>query len=323
LRSGAAGPVANSAIDAVVRKTMETYPVVRHAALAIVHGTRLVYARGYTLAEPDWPIAHATTRFRLASVSKTVTALAVFQLIEAGMLGLTDTVQSVLELETPAGTRPTDPRFHSITIQNLLEHTSGLNTYSFFDGDAVVSAFRAAGKANSQLPIDQRMADAYIASLALVNNPGTVQTYSNVGYYLLGRVVARLRNTITPIAAYRTNLLEPLGIARIRASVDLLADQPSDESRYQAAAIAASSPSGLQVDYSLMTPEQPLVASGYGDLELGVAQGSGGLSGAVTDVARLAAILIDLSATPADSISTIVARSRAGLSLRLLTVSKP
>jgi hypothetical protein len=64
----ATGPVANADIDNVVQAMMQTYPTVRHAALAIVHGARLVYARGYTLAEPDWPIVQPTTFFRLASV---------------------------------------------------------------------------------------------------------------------------------------------------------------------------------------------------------------------------------------------------------------
>ena len=76
----ATGPVANLDIDAAVLSAMEAYPTVRHAALAIVHGTELVYARGYTLAEPDWPIVQPTTYFRLASGSKVVTALAIYQL---------------------------------------------------------------------------------------------------------------------------------------------------------------------------------------------------------------------------------------------------
>jgi hypothetical protein len=65
----ATGPVEVSDIDSVVQETMGAYPVARHAALAIVHGRKLVYARGYTLAEPSWPIVQPTTYFRVASVS--------------------------------------------------------------------------------------------------------------------------------------------------------------------------------------------------------------------------------------------------------------
>jgi CubicO group peptidase (beta-lactamase class C family) len=296
----ATGPVAHHRIDEVVRQVMETAPVARHAALAIVHGTRLVYARGYTLAEPDWPVALPTTRFRLASVSKTVTALAVMQLIESGALHPSDTLQGILQLKTPTGGPPSDPNFASITIRQLLEHTSGLETDTFSYGTSVVQAFGAS------LPTAQDMLDSYIASLPLAHDPGTFQEYSNCGYYLLGRVVARLRGTATPIGAYQSYLLDPLGITRIRSSVDLLPAQLADEARYQAAGIDPNVPSDLQVSTSLMTPDQPLVAAGYGDDELSLAQGAGGLSGAVTDVARLAAILISQNDNPALLRATLV-----------------
>jgi Beta-lactamase/Bacterial tandem repeat domain 1 len=165
-RFKATGPTHNSAIDKAVRDTMQAYPVARHAALAIVHGKKLVYARGYTLAEPSWPVVQPTTHFRVASVSKTVTALAVFRLIELKKLALTDTLQSILQLKTPSGGAPTDSPFNKITIQHLLEHRSGLDAEGFNDGVAVVEAFRAVGKAAS-LPVTQAMTDSYIASLKL------------------------------------------------------------------------------------------------------------------------------------------------------------
>ena len=101
----ATGPVANLDIDAAVLSAMEAYPMVRHAALAIVHGTELVYARGYTLAEPDWPMVQPTTYFRLASGSKVVTALAIYQLLESGALDAATSVQDILQLSTPGPLR--------------------------------------------------------------------------------------------------------------------------------------------------------------------------------------------------------------------------
>ena len=296
----ATGPVANLEIDEAVLSALEAYPTVRHAALAIVRGTQLVYARGYTLAEPDWPIVQPTTCFRLASVSKVVTALAVYQLLESGALDAATSVQDVLQLSAP-GDKPANPGFASVTIQSLLEHTSGLNDDSgWADGTTVVSAFNNAGLP-AALPVTQEMTDSFIASLAPETAPGTVQAYSNCGYYLLGRVVAKLRGTADPITAYQDNLLKPLGITRIRAAVDLLADQASDEARYQAASFGPSPLwlSDLMVGQSQQTPDQPLVAAGYGDDELAISQGAGGLSGAATDVARLVAILLDTNDNPA------------------------
>lgn len=306
----ATGPVANSAIDAVVMQTMQQYPTVRHASLAIVHGTKLVYARGYTLAEPGWPTVQPTTYFRLASVSKTITALAVFQLIQLKKLKLTDTLQGILNLKTPSGAQPVDPRSVNITIQNLLEHKSGLQTDAFSNGVAVVNAFKAAGH-SANLPVTQAMTDSYIASLLMTASPGTTQAYSNCGYYLLGRVVAHLWGTNTPIEAYQRFLFHPLSITRIRSSIDLLSTQPPDEARYQSGMIIQSSPTpslfwpDLRVGFSQQTPDQPIVASGYGDAELAIAQGAGGLSAATTDVARLIAIMIDENNNAALNRSTI------------------
>jgi CubicO group peptidase (beta-lactamase class C family) len=293
----ATGPVADASIDAVVRAMMQSYPTVRHAALAIVHGTKLVYARGYTLAEPDWPIVQPTTFFRLASVSKLVTALAVFQLIETGTLDAARSVQDYLNLSAPGG-GPANPGFASVTIQSLLEHTSGLNDDTGWnDGPTVVAAFNNAG-ISASLPVTPEMTDSFIATLNPESPPGAVQKYSNCGYYLLGRVVAKLAATVDPITAYQDNLLDLLGITRIRATVDLLADQLADEARYQAATFP-NPISDLAVYPSQQTPDQPLVADGYGDAELAISQPAGGLSGAATDVARLVAILLDTNDNPA------------------------
>ena len=79
----ATGASANAHIDNVVRLAMRDLPV-WNASLAIVHGKKLVYARGYSWGEPDWPVCQPTSRFRIASVSKTVTALATYQLDRRG-----------------------------------------------------------------------------------------------------------------------------------------------------------------------------------------------------------------------------------------------
>jgi hypothetical protein len=55
-----------------------------------------------------------------------------------------------------------------------------------------------------------------------------------------------------------------------------------------------------------MTPDEPVIPAGYGDYELSLTQGAGGLTGAVTDVARLAAILISQNDSPALQRATIV-----------------
>ncbi|HXW30411.1 MAG TPA: hypothetical protein VEK55_13695 [Xanthobacteraceae bacterium] len=81
--------------------------------------------------------------------------------------------------------------------------------------------------------------------------------------------------------------------------------QLPDEPRYQAAGIGAGAPVALQVAQSVMSPNQPMVAAGFGDSNWLTSQGAGGLSGAMPDLARLVAIFIDQQDNPALKRSTI------------------
>ena len=308
----AAGPVANAAIDAVIQKAMTDSPV-RNASLAVVHGTKLVYARGYTWAEPDWPVVQPTTHFRMASDSKIVTALAIFQLIESGDLHLTDKVQNVLQLKTPSGGSPTDPKFNNITVQHLLEHTSGLSPDAFRNGVAVKQAFDATGHPVN-LPVSSAMTDSYIASLNLLDAPGDSHYYNNCGYYLLGRIVAKKRNK-TVIDSYQHYLFDPLSIHRIRLDASLIASQPADEARYQGP--------DLLVGPSVMTPDQPLVPYFYGTEQLEVLSGAGGLTGATTDIARLVAMMLDSKDTAALKKATIEDMLSKGAAFQMFLQTTP
>jgi CubicO group peptidase (beta-lactamase class C family) len=288
----ATGPAANAEIDDVMKSAM-TRSRVRQASLAIVKGPRLVYARGYTFAEQGWPITQPTTCFRLASVSKTVTALAVYQLIERGKLSLSDRMQDILALKTPAGSAPKDRRFTEITIEQLLAHKSGLNGNEFSAGLDVRKAHVTAHRDKAwHLPVTAEMTDAFIASLDLAAPPGAKYAYNNCGYYLLARIVAKLHGEATPIAALQRHLLDPLGIKRCRRARSLVADQPPDEARYSTNS-NADHQRDIPLRSSVMSDDQPLVPVGYGSGQLEITEGAGGLTAAMTDVGRLIAILID------------------------------
>jgi CubicO group peptidase (beta-lactamase class C family) len=287
----ATGPVANAEIDGVMKAVM-TRSRIRQASLAIVKDARLVYARGYTLAEGDWLVTQPTTCFRLASVSKTVTALAVYQLIERGKLKLSDRMQDILQLRTPSGGPPKDKRFNDITIEQLLAHNSGLYDHVLSASLDVRRAFAGAhpGKA-WHLPVSAAMVDSYIASRDLAAPPGKTYAYNNCAYYLLGRIVAKLHGETPPIAALRRHLLEPLGITRMRRARSLVAAQLPDEARYGVTSIADHQ-RDIPLRTSVMSDDQPLVPIGYGSGQLEISEGAGGLAAAMPDVARLIAILI-------------------------------
>ncbi len=294
----ATGSAANVAIDNVIHQAMKDSPV-WNASLAIVHGKKLVYARGYSWGEPDWPVCQPTSRFRIASVSKTVTALAIHQLIGEGKLALTDKLQDILQLKTPSGGAPKDPRFKTVTIKHLLEHTSSIDANSFRNEINILNAHKAAVPGgNWHLPVTAEMCDSYIASLDMGQmDPGKAMGYNNCGYYLLGRIVAKKRGKSRPIDAYQDFLFDPLFIHRIRRAPTLIATMPPDEARYRA--------HDIPVYQSVMSDDRPLVPLGYGTEDFERQEGGGGLSAAATDLGRLIAILLSQDDNPAMKRSTI------------------
>ncbi len=278
-----------------------TDAIIRQGSVAIVYKKRLVYARAFNMAEDNWPTAEPTTYFRLASCSKTIAALAIFQLIEEGKLKLADPMQGILNLKTPAGHEPPDPQFSQITIQNLLEHSSGLDPTLFESLPALQQEFGKAGKTLA-LPVSAEDTDSFIATLP-VSHRGTAFVYSNCGYYLLGRVVKQLRGTSRAIDAYQKHLFDPLHITRIRRAKSLIADQDPGEARYQ--------DPELRVGTSVF-PGGVLVPDYYGTDHLEIMEGDGGLTGAAVDVARLVAILTTSDDSPVLKRQTIVERFTRG-----------
>ncbi len=110
------------------------------------------------------------------------------------------------------------------------------------------------------------MVDAFIASLPMVTPPGTAQVYNNCGYYLLGRIVGKVRGTPTPMAAIQQHLCAPLQITRIRQARSLVADQLPDEARYGGTTVGEGPDVRLDVPVirTVMSNDRPLVPRGYG-----------------------------------------------------------
>jgi CubicO group peptidase (beta-lactamase class C family) len=286
----AQGPTTIAAFDTVVQTFLQKNAT-RGAALAITSGTKLVYAKGYTLAEANQPDVLPTTLFRLASVSKLLCAIAVYQLIQARRLALDTTIQTVLGLKTPNGGSPVDPRFGCVTVRDLLTMTSAVDQGAFWQS---VACADASGK---PLPATPEQMLSYIASRPLSDDPGNWDDvdYNNTGYLLLGQIVARLRGEADFAAAIVKPLLDPLSITRIRSGRSLLQDQPADETRHYLSNLRRTSDDdglrSLDIGASERTPARPLVPVQYGVDDYEMFGGGGGLSAAATDLARILAAL--------------------------------
>ncbi|MET0939034.1 MAG: serine hydrolase [Gaiellaceae bacterium] len=274
------GSVANAGIDDGMRQAMERHRI-RGAALALVRRGRLVYARGYTVAEAGYPKTRPTTRFRQASVSKFIVALAIHRLIQDGQLTLDTRVQDLLSLTHPDGSAVA-ASFKDVTIQHLLEHRSGLPTNPYGVEPSVAAAFTAAGTPTS-LPVSGRMTDQYMVTLP-ASAPPQPAMYSNWGYFLLGHVVMARTGKPTLLAALQGLLFKPLSIKGIRLSRTRIEGQLPGEARYH--------PTRFAIGGSVMEADRRWRVSGYGGFwNLERDDAGGGLSGSVVDVARLLAML--------------------------------
>jgi CubicO group peptidase (beta-lactamase class C family) len=155
--------------------------------------------------------------FRICSMTKPITSLAVMMLYEEGRFMLEDPVSKYLPefknpkvLVKPASGAPyTIPATHEITIRDLLRHTSGI-TYNW--NDDLGPMYKDANVASGLLPYDGTIADSTkrLAGLPLLFNPGEKWEYS-LGVDVLGRLVEVVSGK--PLDEFfRTRIFEPLGM---------------------------------------------------------------------------------------------------------------
>jgi N-acyl-D-amino-acid deacylase len=201
------------------------------AALAVAKDGRLIYARGFGYADRERrePVQPASL-FRIASISKPLTAVAIMQLVENGKLKLEDKVFSILthKAHLATGTK-IDPRLAEITIQQLLQHQGGWDRGRSFD-----PMFRPVKIANTLGVNPPAKADhiiRYMMGRKLDFSPDSQFAYSNFGYCLLGRVIEQVSGS--DYEKYmRNEVLKPLGIHSMHIGKSLLKNRAKDEVRY-------------------------------------------------------------------------------------------
>ena len=125
------------------------------AGLAVAHKDKLVLVRGYGLANKERAVVvEPTSLFRLASLSKTITAVAVLQLVQDGRVKLDDKVLPILGDAGPRSDRITDARVHDITVRHLLQHSGGFDRDRSGDVVFLPGAADAAHRQGGPLPPD-------------------------------------------------------------------------------------------------------------------------------------------------------------------------
>lgn len=283
------GPVKVDAVDAIIEDLVKTENL-RGASLAICKGTQLVYARGYTYAEPGYPDITPQTPIRQASVSKTFTGVAMWRLLQDNPnISLGTKVNSILKLKQPDGSAPKSAYWNDVTIQHLLESDSGLPQWLIYGSDATSQAF------NNTLPVHPPQLLSYAASLDFESFPGNTDyaVYGNFDYIVLGQLIATLAGEATYEAALKKLVLDPLHQSHTRLARSLIGDQQPGEARHHMTVydtVADWKLYPFEVLQSERTSGKPLVPTHYGNLDFEMFSSAGGLSSSAVDMARLGAM---------------------------------
>jgi N-acyl-D-amino-acid deacylase len=210
------------------------------AAVAVTHQGRVVFARGYGYSDiAAGEVAQPTSLFRIASISKPITAVAILQLIEQKKLKLDDKVFEALNSEDDikAAGDKFDPRLREITIRHLLEHRGGWDRGQSFD--AMFQSVRFAKQVGVKAPADQAAIIKAMFSQKLDFDPGERYAYSNFGYCLLGRVIEKISGQDYPDYV-KKKVLAPIGITTMRIGATRLGGRAKNEVRYYQPGIGKS-----------------------------------------------------------------------------------
>jgi CubicO group peptidase (beta-lactamase class C family) len=165
-------------------------------AVEVRRDGKVLLRRGYGRANPDTGTPNGpNTRFRIASVTKQFTGLAILVLQERGKLGVVDRVCAYLPNCPPA--------WADITIEQLLTHTSGIHNYT--DDVDFVTAL------GTQHPAPEQLVQVF-ANRPLHFTPGQRWAYSNSGYVLLGHLIELISGK-TYGEFLHDEILDPLGMS--------------------------------------------------------------------------------------------------------------
>lgn len=219
-------------VDEVFSNFMDNWNI-PGGSIAIVKDGRLVYARGFGYADKEsGELVKPEHLFRIASITKPITSIAIMKLINEGLINVDAKVfgQDGI-LNGPDYRTIIDSRVTSITVQHLLQHTSG---WGFINGnqDPMFSNEHIAQRMGMNPPVGPATVIKFMLRTQRLNNePGANYFYSNFGYCILGRIIEqvsgkRYENYV------QTELLDPLGISEMQLAQNLYENKALNEVKY-------------------------------------------------------------------------------------------
>jgi len=257
-------------------------------SMAITRNGQLVYAHGFGYADTS---RHESVqpyhKFRIASISKLITAVAIMKLREEGKISLNDRVFGPdAILKDPYFDNPRDKRVYGITVGHLLSHEGG---WSQRYGDQMFMPHIVAKKMGVDPPVDTRTIIRFALDKRLHFTPGKGQSYSNLGYGILGLVIEKVSGM--PYEEYcRNYILEPLGIYDMKLARNL----PEYRAPYE---VTYYEPPDIILKPSIYGTGE-LVSPSYGGNDIESLGGAGAWLATAPDLARLLLAVDGLETRP-------------------------
>ncbi|SDG22829.1 CubicO group peptidase, beta-lactamase class C family [Sinosporangium album] len=218
------------------------------AQLAVARKGKILMVRSYgtytTGADgKQQAVVEPTSLFRIASLSKHVTAAAIMRLVQEGRLSLSAPVTTLLGLSASA-----DARLKQVTVLRLMQHLGGwdlgVSKDPLWIDHAIASSLGVA------LPIGHAQIMRYMTARRLDFTPGSKMVYSNYGYLLLGRIIEKVSG-MSYESYVKQKLFAPVRITRMRIGKSLKSQAAPTEvdyhSRYTAKSVVDAS--GAVVPY--------------------------------------------------------------------------
>lgn len=199
-------------------------------AVAIVKDGKLIFAKGYGYADVEAKISVSPEQlFRIASVSKLVTAVAIMKLVENGKIKLDSKVfgkHGILNNEKYLQIK--DKRMENITIRNLLNHSGG---WTQRYGDIAFLPKIVSEQTGDPMPLKIGSYLKFVTSKRLHFEPGSSSAYSNLGYMILGEVIATVAKTSYE-KFVKENVLKPAHIYDMQLGGSFENEKLLDEVKY-------------------------------------------------------------------------------------------
>lgn len=257
-------------------------------SMSIVKDGKLVYAHGFGYAdvEAKQPVGPGNL-FRIASVSKLITAVAIMKLVEMKSVSLDSKVFGPNAiLKDSVFNAVADKRLYKITVRNLLAHSAG---WSLSYGDPAFNSLVVLERIGETGAATIDSYCKFIATRKLHFEPGTRSSYSNMGYMFLAKVIEAVSGKTYEDFVCNT-ILKPVGITDMHIGRSYLADRRINEVKY------------YEAEESQMIPafdgSGTMVPKPYGGNPIELLSSAGGWIASSVELAKLMSLIDGFKSNP-------------------------